>query len=65
MGCKHEWKKETDTIIKPDVDVLLKHLQGQYVAGLKISPELFQQTHILVLSCKLCGKIYKQVTRSN
>lgn len=64
MGCKHKWKTETDTIIKSDVGEFLKELQDRYVTGLTIPPKLLQQTHILVLSCEICGKIYKQVTRS-
>ena len=61
MLCKHNWKKESDVIMKPDLEQLIENLQ--MMNKFEIHKSFISQTHVVILSCKKCGKIYRSITR--
>lgn len=55
--CKHDWIKQTDIIIPPPIN------QETITKIKNASVDFFTKTHVIILSCKKCGKIYKSVEK--
>lgn len=59
--CKHKWTKQSDIIMKSGLEDLLNHSLRQ-VDGW--STNLLQKTHVVILTCDLCGVVHKEVTHN-
>ena len=58
--CEHEWEKFSEVTLPSGMDQMGKY--GCHPREVYLS--FFVQTHIVILTCKKCGKVYKSVTRS-
>ena len=54
--CKHAWIKQSDVVLPAPAE------QVESIDG-RLSEFFFKKTHIVVLTCDRCGKIYKSVVR--
>lgn len=56
--CKHDWEVKSEEILPPkfklDNCVNIKF-------GREDASDLLSSTHIIIMACKKCGKIYKSV----
>ena len=59
MFCKHEWEKISDTIIRAIPEELLKNITELTGDGTGV----LDVKHIVILTCKKCGKVYKSVEK--
>jgi hypothetical protein len=59
--CLHEWEKQSDVVMKSAHEVSLEKNTSPEVAGYYSIKNYFQQCHVLVLTCKKCGTVYKSV----
>jgi len=57
--CNHDWNKLADHMIEAPYDAI-KSMDGK---GGSIPVWFFQKTHIFIMACKACGKVYKSVER--
>ena len=57
LFCKHEWEKVTDTVIRALPEELLDRITSIHGMGVA----LLKTRHVVILTCKKCGKIYKSV----
>jgi len=65
FGCSHQWKKESEVILPSAHEQTMKGVTSfKSGAGTSIPHWFFTKTHILILSCTECGKIYKSVEES-
>lgn len=55
--CNHIWGKISDQILPAPVDSMTK-MRGEDGS---IPVWFFQKTHILIMVCNKCGKVYKSV----
>jgi len=62
MFCKHEWEKQTDVTFPSAWEQLTGSINDRSV---KTAPYwMFEKKHLLVLSCKKCGKLERYETES-
>ena len=57
--CAHDWLKVSETVLPSGLEQLLATKQ---VSEVSVSSYLVQKSHIVVLTCKKCGKVHKEVT---
>lgn len=56
--CKHIWDKISETTLPSPFETLK---EGGCMTE-DILPWLMRKTHIVILTCKKCGKVHKEVT---
>lgn len=63
MFCKHDWVKASDIVLESGFEQIAQY--DDLVSRMKnIEPYMLVKTHILLMVCKKCGKVYKSVTHS-
>jgi len=56
--CKHDWEVKVDRF----VPALMEKLVDSTKSMKNVPPEIFVSTHIVIMTCKKCGKIDKTIT---
>jgi hypothetical protein len=64
MFCRHNWKKESDVVLPSAYEQMQGSFPNFESRNRSIPYWSFIKTHVLVLSCTKCGKIYKSVESS-
>lgn len=59
LFCRHDWEKQSDTVIRAMPEELLSKLSK--ING--SSSMLLAVKHVVILTCKKCGKVYKSVEK--
>jgi hypothetical protein len=62
LFCKHQWETITDRVTESPFEVATRMTEGS--TGRTIPHQMCstKRKHILVVACKVCGKIKKFVT---
>lgn len=60
FGCDHKWNKESEVILPSAFEQASKGGAKEFYQF----SWFFVKTHIVILSCTECGKIYKSVEES-
>ena len=61
--CKHKWTKQSDVVMKSALENLLDGGLTE-LRGFGFSPKMLVKSHIVILTCDLCGKVHKEVTKN-
>lgn len=61
--CEHTWETNSDKILPAPIKTLMSSVQSIKRLGDDDLLTLSQQTHILIMVCTKCGKVYKSVTK--
>lgn len=61
--CKHTWRIEDKTILPAPITKLDVEEQSQLL--IQPAPWMFEETLVMTMVCTTCGKINRQVTRTN
>jgi hypothetical protein len=61
--CKHKWTKQSDVVMKSALQELLDGGLME-LKGFSFNTKIITKCHVVVLTCDLCGKVHKEVTRN-
>lgn len=59
--CKHAWEVKVDKVLPSFMDRMKEG--GRAIKIGALTDDMYQSTHIVIMACRVCGKIDKTVTR--